>query len=151
MNAAVLRVGDHASFTKTISESDVYLFAGITGDINPAHIDQVYSSGTMFKGRIAHGILVTGLISAVLGTRLPGTGTIYLEQQVKFLCPVHLGDTITATCTVTRLLPEKKRAELCTVCTNQNGAVVVSGQAVVRPPEGMLYENDAERKEDMQL
>lgn len=130
-----MQVGDKAYTQKTISETDIYLFAGITGDLNPAHINQVESEKTMFKGRIAHGILVSGLISAVLGMQLPGTGTIYLSQELKFTKPVHIGDTITATCTVAELKPEKNIAKLETVCTNQNGEVVISGMATVMPPK----------------
>ena len=130
-----IKLGDSAYTQKTISETDVYLFAGITGDLNPAHINQVESEKTMFKGRIAHGILVSGLISAVLGMQLPGTGTIYLSQELKFTKPVHIGDTITATCTVAELKPEKNIAKLETVCTNQNGEVVISGMATVMPPK----------------
>ena len=91
-----LKVGDAAEFGKTISESDVYLYAGVTGDVNPAHIDEVYASNTHFKTRIAHGMLTAGLISGLLGVRLPGPGTIYIRQELDFLAPVHIGDTVTA-------------------------------------------------------
>ena len=128
------KIGDQASTAKTISESDVYLFAGITGDHNPAHVNEVYASQTRFGRRIAHGILSAGLISAVLAMKLPGPGTIYLGQELKFVRPVYFGDTITATCTVSELLPEKNIARLETVCTNQDGAVVIKGTATVMPP-----------------
>ena len=91
-----LSIGQRATFSKTISESDVYLFAGVTGDVNPAHINESYASETHFKTRIAHGMLSAGLISAVLGTQLPGPGSIYLSQTLQFIAPVHIGDTITA-------------------------------------------------------
>ena len=92
-----LKIGQTSSFSKTITETDVYLFAGITGDFNPAHINAQYAANTQFKERIAHGMLSASLISTILGTSLPGKGTIYLGQQVKFLSPVRLGDTITVT------------------------------------------------------
>ena len=102
-----LRVGESASRSKTITETDVYLFAGITGDLNPAHVNEQTASLTPFGGRIAHGILSAGLISAVLGMQFPGPGTIYLGQELKFTKPVRFGDTVTATCTVSELLPER--------------------------------------------
>ncbi len=130
-----LKVGDSASFTKTVTGSDVYTFAGVTGDLNPAHINEVHAKETPFKTRIAHGILGAGFISAVLGMQLPGPGTIYLSQDLKFTKPVFFGDTITATCTVVELDVEKNKAILDTVCTNQNGDVVIKGQAKVLPPK----------------
>lgn len=127
-------VGQTASLSKTISESDVYLFAGITGDMNPAHINEEYAKTTHFKKRIAHGILTTGLISAVLGTRLPGSGSIYLGQTLKFTAPVYIGDTITATVEIISIDEEKNRATLTTVCTNQNGQTVITGEAFALLP-----------------
>lgn len=130
-----IKLGDKACFEKTISETDVYLFAGITGDLNPAHINQVASEQTMFKGRIAHGILVSGLISTVLGMYLPGPGTIYLGQELKFTAPVKIGDTIKAEAEVIEMITEKNRIKLRTVCTNQEGKVVIDGVATVMPPK----------------
>ena len=130
-----LRVGESASRSKTITETDVYLFAGITGDLNPAHVNEQTASLTPFGGRIAHGILSAGLISAVLGMQFPGPGTIYMGQELKFTAPVHIGDTITATGTVTELLLDKNIAKIETVCTNQDGTVVVKGMATVMPPK----------------
>ncbi|WP_125154622.1 MaoC family dehydratase [Clostridium rectalis] len=130
-----IKIGDKAYIEKTISETDVYLFAGITGDLNPAHINQVQSEKTMFKGRIAHGVLVSGLISAVLGMQLPGTGTIYLEQSLKFIAPVRIGDTIKAEVEVIEILKERNRVKLKTTCINQDGTIVISGQALVMPPK----------------
>lgn len=135
MTIQEIKVGDSASMAKTISESDVYLFAGITGDHNPAHVNEHASSQTPFGGRIAHGILSAGLISAVLAMKLPGPGTIYLGQELKFTRPVRFGDTVTATCTVTELLPEKNIVRLDTTCTNQCGEVVIKGMATVMPPK----------------
>ena len=125
------QVGQSASVTKTITETDVYLFAGITGDLNPAHVNETYAAGTRFKHRIAHGMLSAGLISAVLGTQLPGPGTIYMSQSLKFLAPVYLGDTITATATIKELIPEKNRAVLTTEVVNQEGKVVTAGEAML--------------------
>jgi 3-hydroxybutyryl-CoA dehydratase len=130
-----LTVGDAAEFSKTVSESDIYLYAGVTGDFNPAHIDAVYAAGTFFKKRIAHGMLTAGFISAVIGTRLPGTGTIYLKQELRFLAPVYVGDTITARVEVTVIHPDKKRVTLKTTCFNQEGTVILDGEAIVSPPK----------------
>lgn len=130
-----LQVGQTASFSKTITEHDVYTFAGVTGDLNPAHINEDYASHTMFHGRIAHGMLSAGLISAVIGMQLPGPGTIYLGQELSFRALVHIGDTITAQVTVRALDPERNRAELETICTNQDGTCVVKGAAKVMPPK----------------
>lgn len=135
MTIQEMKIGDRANMAKTVSESDVYTFAGITGDYNPAHINEQYASQTAFGGRIAHGILSAGFISAVLATKFPGPGTIYLSQELKFTKPVRFGDTVTATCTVTEIFPEKDIAKLETVCTNQNGDVVIKGTATVMPPK----------------
>lgn len=131
MKFAELKEGMRASITKTIEARDVDLFAEISMDRNPVHLDEEYAGKTMFKKRIAHGILVSGLISAVLGTKLPGEGSIYLSQEMKFLAPVYLGDTITATVEVLELVPEKSRVIMSTVCTNQDGKEVISGKAVL--------------------
>lgn len=131
-----MKIGDQASVTKTVTETDVYLFAGITGDLNPAHIDEVSAGQSRFGGRIAHGILGAGFISAVLGMKLPGPGTIYLGQELKFTRPVYIGDTITATCTVNEIKAEKNIVKLETVCTNQSGEVVITGMATAMPPKG---------------
>ena len=136
MSIEEMKLGDCASVTKTVTETDVYLFAGITGDLNPAHTDEVSASQTRFGGRIAHGILGAGFISAVLGMKLPGPGTIYLGQELRFTKPVRIGDTITATCTVKELLPEKNIAKFETVCTNQRGDTVITGMATTMPPRG---------------
>ena len=130
-----INLGDSASVSKTITETDVYLFAGITGDLNPAHVNEAAASQTMFGGRIAHGMLSAGLISAVLGMYLPGPGTIYLGQELKFTKPVRFGDTITATATVVEKDEAKNRLKLETICTNQNGDVVIKGMATVMPPK----------------
>ena len=107
-----LNVGDFAEFSKTITETDVYLYAGITCDFNSAHLNETYAARTFFKTRIAHGMLVAGFISTILGTQLPGPGTIYIRQEVNFLAPVRFGDTITARAEVIELEAEKKRVRL---------------------------------------
>lgn len=130
-----VEVGQSASFTKTVTEADAYNYAGVSGDFNPAHINEEYAKNTFFKTRIAHGMISAGFISAVLGTKLPGPGTIYLGQDLKFLKPVRFGDTITATCTVEEIIKEKNRLTLRTVCTNQDDEVVIDGKALVLAPK----------------
>ncbi|MGX8794838.1 MaoC family dehydratase [Fusibacter sp. JL298sf-3] len=130
-----IQVGDSATFQKTITETDVYLYAGITGDINPAHINAVEASQSRFKGRIAHGMLTAGLVSAVLGVQLPGPGTIYLGQELKFTAPVYFGDTLEAKVTVIERDVEKNKLKLETICTNQEDTVVLKGVATVMPPK----------------
>ncbi|MGO8885530.1 MAG: MaoC family dehydratase [Streptosporangiaceae bacterium] len=127
-----INVGDEASFAKTITEGDVVQYAGITGDFNPIHINSEYARESMFKERIAHGMLVSGLISAVLGTQLPGPNSIYLGQNLKFTAPVKFGDTVTAVVTVTEKRDDKRIITLKTTVSNQHGDVVVDGSAVVK-------------------
>lgn len=128
-----LSVGQTAMFSKTVTEADIVLFAGLSGDTNPVHLDAQYADQTMFRGRIAHGLLSASLVSAVLGTKLPGPGCIYLGQTLNFKAPVRIGDTVTATCEVVLLDGEKKRATLRTVCT-VGGKPVVEGEALVMVP-----------------
>lgn len=129
-----LAVGDTDRFSKTVTDADIYLFAGVTGDLNPAHIDEAYAQGTFFKTRIAHGMLSAGFISAVIGTRLPGPGTVYMRQTLDFLAPVRIGDTVTATVEVIEKQADKKRVRLRTSCFNQDGIKVLDGEALVSPP-----------------
>lgn len=129
-----IRLGEGASFTKTLTETDIYLYAGITGDFNPAHVDENYARKTRFKTRIAHGMLTAGFISTILGTRFPGPGTIYIRQELNFLAPVHIGDTITATVEVAEIEREKNRVILKTSCQNQENITVMDGKAIVSPP-----------------
>ncbi len=129
-----LKIGDKAEFAKTISEFDIYMFAGITGDFNPAHINEDYAKQTFFKTRIAHGILTAGFISTVIGTKLPGTGTVYVKQDLSFLAPVRIGDTITACVEVVEILDKKNRVRLKTTCFNQDNTQVLDGEAIVSPP-----------------
>ena len=130
-----MKIGDTASMAKTVTEYDIYQFAGVTGDFNPIHINKEYASGTFFKGRIAHGMLSAGFISAVVGTKLPGTGCIYVSQTVNFRAPVRIGDTITTTAEVVELMVEKNRVRLKTTCTNQDGTLVVDGEALMLAPK----------------
>ncbi|MDR2366267.1 MAG: MaoC family dehydratase [Zoogloeaceae bacterium] len=125
-----LSVGQSASVSKTITDADIVLFSGVSTDTNAVHLNEEFARTTMFGGRIAHGMLSAGLISAVLGNRLPGPGTIYLGQTLKFKAPVKPGDTVTATATVKEIIPEKKRAVLETVCT-VGGKVVIEGEATM--------------------
>jgi 3-hydroxybutyryl-CoA dehydratase len=129
-----LNVGDSDQFAKTVTDADIYLFAGVTGDLNPAHIDEAYAQGTFFKTRIAHGMLSAGFVSAVIGTRLPGPGTVYMRQTLEFLAPVRIGDTVTALVEVIEKIEEKKRIRLKTTCVNQEGVTVLDGEALVSPP-----------------
>ena len=126
-----IQIGDKASFTKTISESDVYQFPGITGDFNPVHIDSEYANQTIFKERIVHGMLTAGFISAVLAMKLPGSDTIYLSQKVDFKVPVKIGDTVTAEVEVLEKKDRKKTIRLHTIVKNQLDEIVVDGEAVV--------------------
>lgn len=130
-----LKIGDSAQISKTITESDIELFARATGDFNPVHLDQAYAEKTSFKGRIAHGLLSVGLLSAILGNILPGHGTIYISQEIKFLAPVRIGDTLTAKVEVIELMTEKNRAKFRTTCINQDGKEVVDGIAWGMPPK----------------
>ena len=126
-----MQVGDSASFGKTISESDVYAFAGITGDFNPMHVNEEIAKQTMFKGRIAHGMLSAGLISTTLTKAACGGTPIYCSQELKFKAPVRIGDTITCTATIIEKIPEKHRLVYSTVVKNQDGVVVTDGKAVM--------------------
>lgn len=129
-----MRTGDTASVTKTVSESDVTLYAAISLDTNPAHFDDDFAASGPFGRRVAHGMLTAGLISACLGTRLPGPGTIYLSQSLSFRRPVFIGDRVTATVTVTEL-GDKGRVTLSTTCVNHDGEVVIEGEARVIAPK----------------
>ena len=131
----MLKIGDSAFMTKTFSDEDVRNFAEISGDKNPVHLDDEFASGTQFKRRLVHGMLTAGLISAVMGTELPGPGSIYLSQSINFRAPVYIDDTITATVTVLKIRESKKIVTLEKVCKNQDGMVVLEGEAVLLVPE----------------
>jgi 3-hydroxybutyryl-CoA dehydratase len=124
--------GMSARFLKTLTERDIFLFAGACGDRNPVHLDEEYAKRTPFGGRIAHGMLSAAVISAAIAGRMPGPGSIYISQNLRFLRPVKLGETVCATVTVKEVLTRERRAVLDTVC-EVNGRVVVAGDAVVMP------------------
>lgn len=128
-----LTTGMSASYGKTVSEADIVMFAGVSGDTNPVHLDQTFAEKTPFKTRIAHGMLSAGFISTVIGTKLPGPGAIYMSQTLRFKAPVKIGDTVTATCTITEIIPEKKRAILSTIC-KVGDTVVIEGEALIMVP-----------------
>lgn len=130
-----ISIGDQGSFGKTITETDVVLFAGISGDMQAAHVNEHEAKNMFFKGRVVHGMFVASLISAALGTSMPGEGSIYLGQELKFIAPVRIGDTITATVEVCEILLEKNIIKLTTTCTNQNGDKVITGMATIMPPK----------------
>ncbi len=130
-----LKVGDAASSAHTVTQRDIDLFATVTGDVNPAHVDPAYAETDMFHHIIIQGMWGAGLISAVLGTQLPGPGTIYLSQDLRFRYPISIGDTITATMTVREKKPEKGDVTLDCVCINQNGKEVITGTAFTRAPK----------------
>jgi len=126
-----LEIGMTAEFSKTITEADIILFAGVSGDNNAIHINETFAKTTPFKGRIAHGMLTASTISAAIANRLPGPGTIYMSQEMKFVGPVKPGDTVDAVVTVKEINLEKSRAVLRTVCS-VDGNVVVDGEAMVK-------------------
>ena len=133
MTIKQMKIGDSASFTKTVTETDVVMYAGVTGDMNPAHINVEYAKTNMFGQRIAHGMLSAGFISNVLAMQLPGPGSIYLGQELKFVKPVFIGDTVTATVTVLEIMEERNRVKMDTTVTNQRGETVIVGTATIMP------------------
>jgi len=120
-------------YAKTVTDADVITFAGISGDTNPVHLNHEFASETLFEGRVAHGMLTASFISTVIGTKLPGPGCIYVSQDLRFKAPVKVGDTVTAECTVTRLIPDKRMIEMATVCTVRGG-MVLEGRATILVP-----------------
>ncbi len=128
-----LEVGMTAVYAKTVTEADIALFAGISGDINPVHLNHEFASETIFEGRIAHGMLTASFISTVIGTRLPGPGCIYINQNLKFRAPVRAGDRVEATATVTEIIPEKRRIALKTTCA-VGDTLVIDGDALIMVP-----------------
>lgn len=127
-----LKIGQTASVQKTFSEADVTAFAGVSLDVNPIHMSEGYAKNSIFGKRVVHGMLTSSLISAVLGISLPGPGTVYLGQELRFLAPVYLGDDITATVEIIELREDKKIVKLNTTCVNQDGKTVISGLATVK-------------------
>lgn len=135
MGIEQLNIGDTASISRSFSAEDVAAFAALSYDRNPAHLDEEYAKGTMFKTRIVHGMLVASLFSAILGTRLPGLGTIYTDQSVKFLRPVYLDEEVTATLTVKEIILERRRVIFDCLVVNAKGEPVITGEARVLPPQ----------------
>lgn len=129
-----IRIGDSASFGKTLTEADVYQFSGILGNFNPIHVNSVFAAKTPFKSRLVPSMLVASLVSKVLGTQLPGNGTVNLSQDMEFLSPVFIGDTIEAKIVVTRIDGKNRHVCFDIECTNQSGEVVATGETVVMPP-----------------
>jgi acyl dehydratase len=127
-------VGDTASINKNFSEDDVLAFAEISGDKNPIHLDDDYAANTRFGKRLVHGILTSGLISALLGMHLPGPGSIYIKQILNFRAPVFIGDKITASVTITNIREGKPILTLETICKNQEGVIVIDGEAILLAP-----------------
>lgn len=127
-------IGQKASCSKTFTETDVVLFAGLSGDFNPIHIDEEYAKQTKFKKRIAHGLLTSSLISQLLGMRLPGEGSIYLNQTMRFRLPVYIGDTVTASAMIKEINEEKNTITLVTECHNQYKQLVLEGEATLLTP-----------------
>ena len=125
-----IKTGDEASLSVTITETHIVMYAGLTGDVNPVHVDAEHAKESIFGERIAHGMLVSGLISAVLGTQLPGPNSVYLGQDLKFTAPVKIGDTVTVVVTVTEKRDDKRIIKLHTTVSNQRGEMVIDGNAV---------------------
>jgi acyl dehydratase len=130
----MVKTGDYASMTKSFTDQDVRTFAEISGDKNPIHLDDSYAATTRFGKRLVHGILTSGLVSALFGTQLPGPGSIYIKQTINFRAPVYIGDTITATVTVTKVREDKPIVTFETKCANQDGIIVIDGEAVLLVP-----------------
>ncbi len=128
-----LEEGMSEVFSKTITEADLLMFAGVSGDTNPIHLDQDFASRTMFEGRIAHGMLTASLVSTVLGTKLPGPGAVYVNQNLRFLAPVRIGDTVIARASIKELNGERKRVTLATTC-NVGDIKVLDGEAILMVP-----------------
>lgn len=139
-----LHVGMAAELAKTYDAWDINTFAALTGDLNPAHVDEAFAERTIFKEKIAHGTLTASLVSAVLGMKLPGPGSIYLSQELRFLRPVRIGDTVTARVEVIEVVRDEKLVKLRTTCTNQRGELVLDGTALVRPPVSELTKSETE-------
>lgn len=128
-----LKVGMSAVFGKTVTEADIMAFAGVSGDTNPVHLHHDFAANTLFKGRVAHGMLSASFISTILGTKLPGPGCIYVSQNLQFKAPVKAGDTVTARAVITEIIPEKRRVVLKTTCS-VGEKVVIDGEAVALVP-----------------
>lgn len=133
-------VGQKASFSRTVTETDLVMFAGLSGDYNPVHMDREYATGTRFGQRIAHGMLTASFLSRLLGMELPGKESVYLEQTLKFKKPVLIGDTITATAEILDIDYERRIFTLSTICTNQEGVTVLSGEGKMMMPKEEMHD-----------
>ena len=131
---SALAIGQSAQMTRTVSDSDVVLLAAITGDCNPVHLDEQHAATSRFGGRIAHGILTAGFVSATMAMQLPGPGAVYLSQSLRFVRPVRIGDAITARVEIVEVMIDARQVRLLTVCRNQAGKVVLDGEAVILVP-----------------
>lgn len=138
-----LEVGMSAVYSKTITDADILLFSGVSGDTNPLHLDHDFAAGTAFKSRIAHGMLSASLLSTVFGTKLPGPGCIYLSQNLRFKAPVRSGDTVLARATVSEIQRERRRVQFDCVCT-VGSTVVIEGEATIMVPNRPVAANAAE-------
>jgi len=139
-----IQIGESASLTRTVKQQDIQLFAALSGDVNPAHLDHEYAAGSMFGGVVAHGMFSGALISTMLGVLLPGPGTIYLGQTLRFTRPVKPGDRLTITLTCKEKFDDKKRVVLECSCVNQDGKGVVKGEAeVIAPTEKIRCQQSA--------
>lgn len=132
-----LSVGQSAHMTRTVSDSDIVLFAAITGDGNPVHLDEHLASASRFGGRIAHGMLTAGFVSATMAMQLPGPGAIYLSQSLRFLRPVRIADAITTRVEIIELIADKRHVRLLTTCRNQDDKLVLDGEALILVPQGI--------------
>lgn len=128
-----VKVGDRSSFSKTITEADIFAFCGITGDFNPIHVDEAFAGQTRWQGRIAHGMLVASMVTSTLSALL-GDGAVHVSQEVSFMAPVRIGDSVTVTSEITEKLEDKRRAIISTVWTNQDGTTVITGTAELLLP-----------------
>ena len=131
---ATLAVGHAASSTKTVTDTDVVLYAAVTGDLNPMHVDAAIAEASRFGARIAHGMLTAGHLSALMATQLPGPSAVYVSQSLRFVRPVRIGDAITSRVEVRELFPDKRHVQLLTTCTNQHGKIVLDGVAMILVP-----------------
>jgi len=137
-----LSIGQRASCSKTFTETDVIMYAGISGDFNPIHIDKEYAKKSLFKERIAHGLLTSSLLSQLLGMHLPGKGSVYMNQTIRFTLPVFIGDTITATGVIEEIDEKRKTVTLFTECHNQHNKIVLTGKAMMLVPGGVTSERE---------
>ena len=136
-------VGQTASFSRTVTETDIVMFAGMSGDYNPVHMDREYAADTRFGQRIAHGMLTASFLSRLLGMELPGKESVYLEQTLKFKKPVFIGDTITATAEILEIDYERCIFTLSTICTNQDGIIVLSGEGKMMMPRKEMHDDSS--------